>query len=293
MNPPERVESVTLPDGRRLAYVCHGDKGGIPLLLCHGTPGSRRCITTAMAEQASQQGFRLIIPDRPGYGLSDPHPGSGLLDWPRDVDHLLAGLDIPHAHLLGYSLGGMHALACAWALPYRFKSLTLVESLAPNLLDDSLANIMSPTVRNILMLASSQPLEFRTAMTALTEDVDQTLDLMLSSYSLQDQATGTDPAIRAAHRTAIQDTVSRGEGALVEDYLNSVASWGFSLTDIALPTRIWQGLEDINTPPALAEYLAAQLPNAQLTRLSGEGHLAFYSSWKAICAGIKTIAEPG
>lgn len=28
---------------------------------------------------------RLIVPDRPGMGLSDGKPGRGLLDWPADV----------------------------------------------------------------------------------------------------------------------------------------------------------------------------------------------------------------
>ena len=86
--------SMTLPDGRSLGFRCLGDENGSPLFFFHGTPGSRFVLSEDDA-MAQIPGVRLILPERPGYGISDPQPGRTLLDWPEDVaqlaDHL--GLD--------------------------------------------------------------------------------------------------------------------------------------------------------------------------------------------------------
>lgn len=59
---------VELPDGRRLAFADHGDRGNPAVLLCYGTPSSR-LVEPFHADLARELSFRLIVPDRPGYGL--------------------------------------------------------------------------------------------------------------------------------------------------------------------------------------------------------------------------------
>ena len=45
---------------------------------------------------------------------------------------------------------------------------------------------------------------------------------------------------------------------------NAARPWGFDLTEIEVPTTIWQGgLDDVHTP-AMGRYLAEHLPNAEL-----------------------------
>src|SRR5699024_1947321 len=68
--------SAVLPDGRRLAYSEQGDPAGRPLLLLHGTPGSR-LQRHPDGELARRAGVRLVTVDRPGFGLSDPAPEAG------------------------------------------------------------------------------------------------------------------------------------------------------------------------------------------------------------------------
>ncbi len=97
-------KTLTLRDGRTLGYAEYGDPRGTPVFLCHGTPGSRldrhpdETIATSL-------GVRLIVPDRPGYGLSSFQTGRSLLDWPADLDQLADSLGIGRFAVVGVSGG--------------------------------------------------------------------------------------------------------------------------------------------------------------------------------------------
>jgi pimeloyl-ACP methyl ester carboxylesterase len=119
----------TLPDGRVLAYAEYGDSDGVPVVFHHGTPGSR-LLATLLDAQASEAGIRVIAPDRPGFGRSDPDPDRRIEDWSRDVSALMDALSVRQFGVLGFSGGGPFALACAATCP-RAGSLGLVSALVP------------------------------------------------------------------------------------------------------------------------------------------------------------------
>lgn len=78
-------------------------------------------------------GFRCIMLDRPGCGLSDPLPGdagrAGIDAVKRAADllipDLLDALDLSEAHVLGTSFGGFFALRAAAAAPERVRRVVL------------------------------------------------------------------------------------------------------------------------------------------------------------------------
>src|SRR5690242_13964092 len=72
--------------------------------------------------------------------------------------------------------------------------------------------------------------------------------------------------------------VAMGEGArdgrgMIDEYRAFVAPWGFRLDEIAVPTTVHQGTADELVSPRWGELLAAEIPNATLTRYDGEGHM--------------------
>lgn len=83
---PESMECerLLLPDGRFLSYKEYGDKEGDPVFFCHSAKGSRFQVPP-IDDLLQRSRIRLIVPDRPGFGLSDPLPNRTMCSWPADL----------------------------------------------------------------------------------------------------------------------------------------------------------------------------------------------------------------
>lgn len=101
---------------------------GTPVVLVHGS------LATGADEWSAQRpladdGFKLIVADRRGYGRSPAAIGEDFL---ADADDL-ADLMSSGAHLVGHSYGGLSAMIAAARRPEATLSLTLLESPAASL----------------------------------------------------------------------------------------------------------------------------------------------------------------
>jgi len=96
---------VGLRDGWSMTYAQYGDPAGFPIISAHAGLACRLDVEAA-ASIAGQSGIRLISPDRPGVGRSDPQPGRTILDWVSDLGELLDLLAIGRFAAMGWSLGG-------------------------------------------------------------------------------------------------------------------------------------------------------------------------------------------
>jgi len=82
---PRLSQSIMVErENRRISFSEIGDPRGHPVICCIGM-GMTRYITAFYDELATSLRLRLITPDRPGIGDSDPHQGGAIrpIDWPR------------------------------------------------------------------------------------------------------------------------------------------------------------------------------------------------------------------
>ena len=113
-------------DHGRVRVLTAGPPDAPPLLLIHGL-GMSAAYWTAYTFPALGGAFRLLAPDLPGYGGSDPLPHHTLAAYTGTLRALLDRLaSYEPAHMLGHSMGGQLALGLAAADPARVRSLTLV-----------------------------------------------------------------------------------------------------------------------------------------------------------------------
>ena len=111
------TQFAEVPDtGRRVAFEVSGDTEGTPVFLLHGMPGSGAGIRPRNV-WLIRNALHLITPDRPGYGDSDPFEGRRIVDGAADILAIADKLEIPQFGVVGRSVGGAHALACAARIP--------------------------------------------------------------------------------------------------------------------------------------------------------------------------------
>jgi pimeloyl-ACP methyl ester carboxylesterase len=255
---------VTLPDGRQVAYAEHGDPTGPTVLSCHGTPESR-LVDPATVELAGRMGFRLVVPDRPGFGRSDPKPGRTLLDWPADAGHLLDSLGVGSFAVVGGSGGGPYAVACGVALAGRVTRVALVAPADPQ---DAPAHGFVPREpaalrergETMARLLRDDPAGFYALVSPDLSDTDRQQEAAMDQAT-RDWATGM-----------FQEAFRQGADAYVEDHLIVGGRWSDLLPRLTRPTRIWQGEDDNNVPADATRWLAERIPGAELTLLRDAGH---------------------
>ncbi len=105
----------------------HDSGSGIPVLLVHGYP-----LNHSIWEQQFilSDSFRIIAPDLPGFGQSEPEEGLTMHDYADRLAALLDEKKIDNAAVVGHSMGGYIALAFAERHPSRMRGLGLVCSQA-------------------------------------------------------------------------------------------------------------------------------------------------------------------
>ncbi len=100
------------------------DDSGVALVLLHGV--NDQAGTWFTVAPALAQHFRVILPDLPGHGESDPRDGA--LPISMIVDRIAALLPDEPFTLAGNSLGGWIAMLCALRHPERVRTLILEAS---------------------------------------------------------------------------------------------------------------------------------------------------------------------
>ena len=276
---------ISLRDGRKLGYAEYGDPDGKPILFFHGLPGSRRQ-RHPDDSIATELGARIIAIDRPGYGLSDFQRGRKLLDWPNDVAQLADALNIDQFSAIGVSGGGPYLLACAYKMPERITSATVISGMGP-INDPYTMKSMLPSMRLGLAIAPKVPLEFvRLALDPIAKLVSLNplgaKKFLPSSAPEADKKAFARPDIQEVDRQDLSEAYRNGAQGAFWEVVILATPWGFRLEDIPKKIFLWHGEEDTTVPQQMGRYVARTLSNCKSTFYSGEGHTLIYNYWHEI-----------
>jgi pimeloyl-ACP methyl ester carboxylesterase len=239
----------------------------------HGNPGGRVLLWDERVLRDA--GVRWITADRPGIGLSDPLRGRGVTEWARDVAQLADTLGVERFAVVGFSVGGAYAAACAHELPERVSAAALVSSIVPF---DRPGSFEALGRSGYWRLSRPAP-----RLAALSLRLQTAIASALPGLAAKAFAAGLSDADAALVRrrpevvtrgiAQVSDAIQRGAAGLVEDLRIVMRRWGFRLEEVEVPTAIWQGDDDGSIPAQWGERLAARIPGARLHAREGEGHL--------------------
>ncbi len=240
-----KMEIVT--NGVKTNYITFGT--GKPFIILHGWgSASDRWIKEAEIISAKGpvlsgvEGFKVIIPDLPGFGQSDkierPWTVNDYVKW---FEEFTKNLNIENFYLLGYSFGGALAAKIAVKYPQRAQKLFLV----------SAAIIRKKTAKKKIQSKISKFIK---------------LFYFLPYYSF--------------FRKAVYKFIIRKsdyiytEGIMKQTYLNIVAEDILHhLPFIKVPTIIIWGDKDQSTPIEDARMVNEKIKNSKLVVIPGADHL--------------------
>lgn len=269
----ENPRTVECRDGRALGYADCGDPAGDPLVVFHGFPNSR--VFGALLDRAGRErGLRIIAPERPGLGVSDPLPDRTVADWPADMADLAAALDLDSFPVLGVSGGGPYAAACAADLS-GVERVAIVCGLAPLKsveVGDRLPFLLAEHARPLATLslwadgrrARKNPEKYLASRAAASATVDEK------------RWRGEIGQVLLA--SGLEATAHHGYGPLTTDLAVPAREWGIDLAAIDVPVSLWYGKDDHIVPLSMGIHYTERIPTAESHIYPNQGHLSVVDS---------------
>lgn len=268
-----------LPDGRRTCYRVDDPSGepdtptvvlvaGLgedltqwaPELVTALTAGGLRVVRLDNRDCGRSSYVRSPAPATWRQALGRPRPdGYTLADMAEDVMALLDHLEVPAAHLLGRSMGGMIAQTVAARHPDRVLSLTSLYSTT------GAPDVGGYTLGTMLRLAAPPP---RSREAAVRAHVAMARHLAGSSH----------PVDEAREAAAAETTWRRTDGDAADGTARQVQAIQRSgdrtaeLRRIAAPTLVVHGDRDPLVAPSGGRATAAAIPGARFVEVPGMGH---------------------
>lgn len=284
VTPPERQTAIQLKDDRKLAWFEWGPENGIPVLFCTGAGmgGSLGFGTSHLSDLA----LRLIAIDRPGLGLSNPHPTKTLSSWVDDVRELLHGNNLHSVLAVGFSQGAPFALALAEA--------GLVEAIAIVAGQDDLSHprikpLLQPDVAQMIAAVEQDTAAFEQHFSQ-TATWDGLWQLIIAMSAARDRSLYLSDSFSQAYQNCLREGFSQGARGYARDLVNAISTWPFAVENITIPVDLWYGGLDTSPvhSPDFGATLASRLPRSAHILDPEEGSSILWTRSQDILSRLKS-----
>jgi 3-oxoadipate enol-lactonase len=257
--------TIAASDGVRLSIGLDGIAAAPALLMLHSI-GCRGAMWSPQVAQLAAR-HRVVTLDLRGHGASDAPDGDYDLErLARDAIEVLDALDVAQADVCGLSLGGLVAQQLALQAPGRVRRLVLAAT-APK-------------------IGTAEAWRERAALVR-AQGLGAVAEMALGRF------------FSAAFRAAEPDTVSQVRDGLLATSPTGYAGCCGALRDadltgdagaIQAPTLVIAGRQDVSTPPAQGEALAASIDGARYLELDA-AHLCNLEQPDAFTAAVADFLE--
>ncbi|MGY1706567.1 alpha/beta fold hydrolase [Geodermatophilus sp. SYSU D00697] len=232
-----------------LNYEISGE--GDPLLLVMGTSGSIPLWGEVIPRLAEQ--YRVIAFDNRGLGGSERGEGAiSVASMAEDVSALLHALDVPRAHVMGWSLGSAVVQELALAHPEQVASAIMYATWGR--CDGFQRSVLS---------ALRLPYAVRDMDAALATAGLAFSPQLLDHPDFQEMLAPMLPAF-PQNEEQMQVTTEQWDADLAHDTLDRLGG-------VTAPTLVVVGEQDLLTPPWQSRAVAEAIPGARFELVTGPG----------------------
>jgi pimeloyl-ACP methyl ester carboxylesterase/DNA-binding CsgD family transcriptional regulator len=224
-DPRARLRLIPRDAGRGLAFLDYGPHSGRPAVVFHGFVAGRS-LPPALARGLQARGYRPIVPQRPGFGLTSPAQRPYLAEACEDMAVLVERLGGQRIALFARDGGTAAALAFAAADPGRIERGVLLNPRSPA---GIAADARTGPVARMARLILSRPqliaglgefIRRRTRSDFLEAALRETLKALPA-----DVAALEDRAVRAQLVRDIQAQFAHGCGGYVAEHSLYTTGW--------------------------------------------------------------------
>jgi pimeloyl-ACP methyl ester carboxylesterase len=274
-------ESVSLPDGRIIAFTIIGDPVGPAVFYQHGAPGGRLELL-GLDAAFTDAGVRVISADRPGYGGSTPAPGRTTESWPADVAALADHLGVERFAVIGLSSGGPYAVACASLLGTRVIGALVA---AGN------TDMSWPDARNgyleseLTMMGLDEAAAVAYCIERYGADGSRFFEGEMD-LGATDNVWLADPENAASLFATMRDAFRQGVGGYAQDITVQGRPWTFDPGSILVPVIVAHGADDQLVPIEHSRHTAWLIPGSELRIVEGCGHLSLIDTFPSFAAEL-------
>ena len=282
-------ERMIVANGIELWTEDFGKRRDPALLLIMGASAQGIQWPEAFVARLVDRGFYVIRYDNRDTGQSTcvdfasaPYT---LTDLARDAVGVLDAYELPSAHVVGASMGGMIVQTLMMHHAERVRSATIIMSSPLSGIDgsDDLPGPDPKWLADFVALASG-PLDTK------QEQIEMRVKLFsnLAGKIAPDVAALRDVATREVSRAKNFAAQNNHSLAIAASEPADRRPW---LAKTTIPTVVIHGTEDPILPLPHGEAIARTIPGARLITLEGAGHDLPESTWNAIVDGIATVTR--
>ncbi|MFA6190096.1 MAG: alpha/beta hydrolase [Candidatus Staskawiczbacteria bacterium] len=217
-----------------------GGGEGTPFLILHGW-GSKIDRWSLVAEKIAEKGYKVIVPDLPGFGDSSALPGTwnnnNYMKWAEDF---IKEINLTEFYLAGHSFGGALAVKLAIKHPQDVKKLFLIAaaSVRPKTTQKKVLKNIAKIVNKFSFLP----------FYGLFRKAFYKFIIRKSDYM------HVDNSMKETYKNVISEDLAQFTGF------------------IRTPTIIIWGDKDNATPIEDAHFMSKKIKNAKLVIINGAGH---------------------
>ena len=273
-----RLRLAPRPDGRRVAFWDYGPRTGKPVLVTHGTI-TGRTLPPAFVAALHRRGFRPIVPQRPGFGLTDLATGDYLETAADDMAAILDTLRLRSVFLLTRDDGVAASLAFAARHSGRVRAGMLVHPRWPGLTVRSPETVMGSVSRAFVarpeLVASFSEMMRRQTRTDLMAGIVKRLSQNIPA----DRAVCERPGVLASMVRDIQAMAARTSHGFAQEQSLYARGWHPPALEPGAP---WLLAECGASAMPGVEAAFHGVPGARFTVIPEAGLLVYHSHPEAV-----------
>lgn len=290
-------QTLSLSDGLSISFRQYGPSDGQTLIVFHDCFGCRLSIPANYQAACQASDFRVIIPDRPGFG-NTPNSQDNISGWFKQLEGLLDALQVKQYYVLGNALSCPLTLRFAAQADERLQRLILCSPMLINEANDY-AHLGESWTATARLVRTSKPIAvelFQLWLKSITLNLSGYYRSMLranigwAEHGIIAQHGYLEKMLDAFHEGSRNHTQS-----IAQDIVLGLSEQNLDLSQISVPVELWWGDQDNCVNLAGVKSLAARLLNSSIHLREGYSEHIYFTNFAEIlncCEQHRSVNKP-